>query len=250
MSETATSGGPVRIAMWSGPRNISTAMMRSFESRGDCAVADEPLYAHYLRETGADHPGRDEVIASHEPDWRKVVASLLGPVPDARPVWYQKHMAHHLLPSIERAWIAGLTNCFLVRDPAEVITSFIKIVPNPRPEDLGLPQQLELFEAERARLGHVPPVIDGADVLRDPRRTLSALCAAIGIPFRESMLSWKPGPRTSDGVWAKHWYASVEKSTGFEPYRPKNEEVPVRLRSVHNECAAMYDALRRHAIRA
>ncbi len=239
---------PVRIAMWSGPRNISTAMMRSFENRPDCAVIDEPLYSHYLRATGADHPGRDEVIATHEPEWARVVATLLGPVPGDRPVWYQKHMAHHLLPEIGREWIAGLTNCFLIRDPAEVITSFIKIVPNPVATDLGLPQQVELFEAERARTGRIPPVIDGADVLRDPHGTLSAICARVGIAFDERMLRWPPGPRGSDGVWARHWYASVEKSTGFEPHRPKNEPVPDRLRDVHAECAALYSRLAPHKL--
>ncbi len=251
MAQRHESGGErtaVRIAMWSGPRNISTAMMRSFENRSDCTVTDEPLYAHYLRATGVDHPGREEVIAHHEPDWRVVVRTLLGPVPGGRPVWYQKHMAHHLLPTIERAWVAGLTNCFLIRDPAEVITSFIKIAPDPRPEDLGLPQQLELFEAERKRTGVTPPVIDGADALRDPRATLGALCVRIGIPFEERMLSWPPGRRASDGIWAKHWYASVEKSTGFEPYRPKGEEVPARLRGVHQECAGLYESLRGHRI--
>lgn len=237
---------PVRLAMWSGPRNISTAMMRSFENRPDCAVVDEPLYAHYLRATGVDHPGREEVIATHESDWTKVVRTLLGPVPDGRSVWYQKHMAHHLLPSMGRDWVAGLTNCFLIRDPAEVITSFIKIVPNPSATDLGLPQQVELFEAERARTGRIPPVIDGADVLRNPRATLTALCEAIGIPFDDRMLAWPAGPRNSDGIWAKHWYASVAKSTGFEPYKPKNEPVPERLRAVHAECCALYERLAAH----
>lgn len=239
---------PVRLAMWSGPRNISTAMMRSFENRPDCAVVDEPLYAHYLRATGVDHPGREEVISTHEPDWERVVESLLGPVPSARSVWYQKHMAHHLLPDMGRAWVAGLTNCFLIRDPAEVITSFIKIVPNPTATDLGLPQQVELFEAERSRTGRVPPVIDGADVLRNPRAMLSALCSRVGIDFDDRMLSWPAGPRASDGVWARHWYASVEKSTGFEPYKPKNEPVPDRLRSVHAECDSLYKSLAAHKL--
>jgi hypothetical protein len=241
-------GDVVRIAMWSGPRNISTAMLRSFENRTDCSVSDEPLYAHYLRVTGVDHPGRDEVIERHESDWRRVVQTLTGPVPGGRTVWYQKHMTHHLLPEIDRGWVSGLANCFLIRDPGEVITSFIKIAPDPRPEDLGIPQQMELFEAERRRLGGVPPVIDGADVLRDPRGVLGALCERIGIPFQERMLAWPPGRRESDGVWAKHWYASVEKSTGFEPYRPKGEDVPARLRAVHEACAGMYQTLRQHRI--
>ncbi|MBX3317653.1 MAG: hypothetical protein KF902_12425 [Phycisphaeraceae bacterium] len=240
---------PVRIAMWSGPRNISTAMMRSFENRPDCAVIDEPLYAHYLRATGTDHPGRDEIIATHEPDWTRVVSSLLGPIPGGKPIWYQKHMAHHLLPSMGRDWVAGLTNCFLIRDPAEVITSFIKIVPNPTAPDLGLPQQVELFESERRRIGRTPPVIDGADILRNPRAALAALCEALSIPFTDRMLTWPAGPRASDGIWARHWYASVEKSTGFEPYKPKNEPVPDHLAGVHAHCRTLYDTLAAHRIR-
>lgn len=243
-----TTPTPVRLAMWSGPRNISTALMRSFENRPDCAVIDEPLYAHYLRATGVDHPGRDEVIAAHEPDWTRVVESLLGPVPGGKPIWYQKHMAHHMLSDMGRDWVAGLTNCFLIRDPAEVITSFIKIVPNPTATDLGLPQQVELFESERKRTGRVPPVIDGADVLRNPRATLTALCNAVGIGFDERMLAWPPGPRDSDGVWARYWYASVERSTGFEPYKPKNEPVPERLRAVHAECRTLYERLAAHKL--
>lgn len=223
--------------------------MRSFENRPDCVVTDEPLYSHFLRATGADHPGRDEVIAHHEADWRSVVATLVGSVPDRKQIWYQKHMSHHLLPGMDREWVGGLTNCFLIRNPAEVITSFIKIMPNPTATDLGLPQQVELFEKEKERAGRLPPVIDGADVLRDPRGMLTALCAAAGIEFDERMLAWPAGPRTTDGVWAKHWYASVERSIGFEPYKPKNEPVPNRLRTVHQECVALYEQLHAHRIR-
>lgn len=258
MSEHGGNGGDVgragdtrvvRIGMWSGPRNISTAMMRSFENRPDCAVVDEPLYAHYLKETGADHPGRDEVIAHDETDWRRVVERLMGPVPGGRRVWYQKHMTHHLLPGMDRGWVSGLVNCFLIRDPAEVITSFIKVVANPTAADLGLPQQVELFEQEWARLGRVPLVLDGADVLRNPRGMLGALCASVGIGFDERMLSWPAGRRATDGVWAKHWYQSVERSTGFEGYRKKGERVPRELEGVLEECSALYERLAVHRIR-
>jgi len=239
----------IRIAMWSGPRNISTAMLRSWGSRPDTFVTDEPLYAHYLKTTGADHPGREEVIAHHEPDWRKVAAWLTGPVPDGRAIWYQKHMAHHLTPEVDTAWIDELTNCFLIRDPAEMITSYIKIVPDPTPEDLALPQQLALFERERARTGRTPPVLDSRDVLENPRATLSKLCDAVGVPFDEAMLSWEPGPRPTDGVWARHWYANVERSTTFAPYRPKNEPVPERLASTLGACEEPYRRLHAHRLR-
>lgn len=238
----------VRLAMWSGPRNISTAMMRSFGSRADTNVVDEPLYAHYLLTHGLDHPGREEIIARAETDWRRVVAGLTGPAPDGRAVSYQKHMAHHLLPHIDRTWIASLTNCFLIRDPGEVIASFVKVVRAPEPEDLGYPQQVELFDAERARTGRVPPVVDARDVLLDPRRTLTMLCERVGIAFDEAMLSWPPGPRETDGVWAPHWYGAVYRSTGFAPYSPRDASIPSELAGVHEACRRLYDRLAAHRI--
>lgn len=248
MSEPA----PVRIAMWSGPRNISTAMMRSWGSRPDCAVSDEPLYGHYLSwlppHRRAEHPAADEVIAAMDCDWRSVAATLTGTVPGGKPIWYQKHMAHHLTPDMDLAWVERLTNCFLVRQPAAMITSFIKVIPNPTPEDLGLPQQVALFERIRTAAGRTPPVIDSADVLCDPRGTLSALCDRLGVPFDEAMLAWKPGPRPEDGVWAPHWYASVYESTGFGSYMPKAEPVPDRLRDVLQRCEALYDSLAVHRV--
>ncbi|MEN1704738.1 MAG: HAD family hydrolase [Planctomycetota bacterium] len=232
--------------MWSGPRNLSTALMRSFGSRVDCAVIDEPLYAHYLStldpEHRATHPMADEVIASQPTDWQGVAANLRGPVPDGKPVWYQKHMAHHLTEGMDLAWIEPFANAFLIRDPAEMITSFIRVIPDPTPEDLGLPQQVELFR----RVGG--PVVDSKDILLDPRGTLSMLCEALGVAFDEAMLSWEPGPRETDGVWAPHWYASVENSTGFGVYRPKNEPVPDRLRGVLDRCNELYAELARSKI--
>lgn len=234
---------PTRIAMWSGPRNISTAMLRSWGSRPDTFVTDEPLYAHYLHTTGADHPGRDEIIAHHEADATKVAAWLTGPVPEGKPVWYQKHMAHHLTPGMDTAWIDELTNCFLIRAPEEMITSYIKIVPDPEPEDLGLPQQLELFERERARTGRTPPVLDSRDVLEDPPAKLTRLCDAVGLEFDPAMLRWQPGPRATDGIWARHWYAGVERSTTFAPYAPKDEPVPEHLHATLDACRSIYQRL-------
>lgn len=239
----------VRIAMWSGPRNISTAMMRSWGSRADTAVSDEPLYAYYLKTTGLDHPGRDEVIAHHEADWRKVVAYLTGPIPGGKPIWYQKHMSHHLLPEVSRDWLALLVNCFLIRDPTEMLVSLAKVTPNPRLEDTGLPQQWELFESERDRTGLIPAVIDAKDVLLNPRNQVAALCSSIGVPFDESMLRWEPGPRPTDGIWASHWYAAVEKSTGFEPYRARTEPVPDRLRPMFAQCEELYRRLHAYRLR-
>jgi len=240
----------VRIAMWSGPRNISTAMMRAFENRADAVVTDEPLYGHYLLKTGLDHPGREEVIAAQETDWQKVAAALTGPVPGGRPVWYQKHMTHHLLPEIGRDWLGALTNCFLIRDPSEVLASYVRTRAEPTLADLGVVQQAQLFEHVRARTGAVPPVLDARDVLADPRRMLGLLCAAIGIAFSEGMLAWPAGPRPSDGVWARHWYASVWRSTGFQPYRPPTAPLPESLRPLAAACAPYYQLLHPHRLGA
>ena len=239
---------PLRIAMWSGPRNISTALLRSWGNRPDTAVCDEPLYAHYLARTGLDHPGASEVIAAHEPDWRKVVAFLLGPVPGGKPVFYQKQMAHHLLPAIDRDWIGGLTNAFLIREPRAMIPSLAKILPNPDAEATGLPQQVEIFDWVRSQTGTTPPVIDARDVLDDPRGTLGRLCAALGVPFSESMLSWPPGRRATDGVWARYWYDGVEQTTTFQPYAPKNEPLPEHLRGLLDVCQNHYEALYAHRL--
>lgn len=232
-----------RVVMWSGPRNLSTALMRSFENRADCSVVDEPLYAAYLHETGLDHPGRDDVIASQSTSPAEVVRALTeGPV--ATPVQYQKHMTHHVLPSVPRGPLSALTHAFLVRDPERVLTSYAKVREEPTLEDLGLPQQVELYETFGG------PVVDAADVLRDPRGTLGLLCAALGLDFDEAMLSWPPGPRGTDGVWAPHWYAGVEASTGFAPYSPGSRDpLPDRLAGLLERCLPYYEALAPYRLR-
>lgn len=235
--------------MWSGPRNISTAMMRSWENRSDTVVTDEPLYAHYLLTTGLEHPGAQEVIDHHETDWRRVIAELTGPVLDGNSIHYQKHMAHHLLPEIDRAWLDAMTNCFLIRDPKEMLTSLIKVTPHPTIKDTGLPQQIEIFEQVKAKTGAIPPVLDSKEVLDDPRNLLGLLCEGIGVPFEEAMLTWDPGPRGSDGIWAKHWYGQVEQTTGFKPFKPKNEPVPNHLIPLYDECVPLYEALYGHRLR-
>ncbi|MFO0954531.1 MAG: HAD family hydrolase [Isosphaeraceae bacterium] len=234
---------PLRIAMWSGPRNISTAMMRAWGNRPDTTVCDEPLYAHYLQHTGLDHPGAEEVIAVHEPDWRKAVEFLLGPAPGGKAVFYQKHMSHHLLPHIERDWIFRLTNAFLIREPVEMVTSLGKILASPTPEATGLPQQVEIFDWLVTHTGKTPPVVDARDVLDNPRGMLAALCDALGVPFTDAMLSWPAGRRETDGVWAKHWYSNVEKTTTFQPYAPKNEPVPDHLKPLLDVCWPHYEKL-------
>lgn len=250
MTRDADPAAPVRIAMWSGPRNISTAMMRAFENRPDCAVSDEPFYAAYLAATGLDHPMREAVIASQPTDWRTVAAALLGPVPDGRPVWYQKHMTHHMLPAFGRDWMDGVTNAFLIRRPESVLASYVAKREAVDLADIGFVQQAEIFDRVADRLGTAPPVVEGQDVLADPRRTLTALCAACGIPFRDEMLAWPPGRRASDGVWAPHWYHAVEASTGFAPPRPEVafDDLPDPLKRIADAARPAYEKLRSHRL--
>ncbi len=234
--------------MWSGPRNISTAFLRSWGNRPDTYVTDEPLYAHYLSVHPVDHPGVAEIVASGETDWRKVVAWLTGPIPEGKTVWYQKHMAHHLLPEIESDWLDELTNCLLVREPKEMLTSLLAVMPNPSLEDTGLPQQLTLLDRIRERTGVLPPVVDAREVLMDPAGVLSRLCETLGIEFFDGMLEWPAGPRETDGIWAKHWYGNVERSTRFAPYKPKNEPVPEDFSSLLRECEAIYEEIHPHRL--
>jgi Sulfotransferase domain len=235
--------GNIRIAMWSGPRNISTAMMRAWGNRADTFVVDEPFYAFYLKRTGANHPGAEEVIATGETDWRKIVASLTGPIPNGISIFYQKQMTHHLLPEVSPDWLREVTNCFLIRDPAEVIASYIKKNREPTVEDVGFVQQAEIFDFVQSQTGSVPTVIDADDVLRDPERMLRLLCDVVGMDFTKAMLSWPPGRRETDGIWAKYWYAEVERSTSFAPYRERKVELPQGLHEVHARCREIYERL-------
>jgi hypothetical protein len=228
--------------MWSGPRNLSTALLRSFGARRDTVVVDEPLYAHYLATTGLDHPGREAVIASQPTRWQDVAATLTGPLPPGVRVSYQKHMAHHLLPGIGRDWIGRLSNAFLIRDPDHVVASYAKVRGAPTLADLGYVQQAEIYRA------YGGPVVDAADLLRDPPGVLARLCAALGIGFDEAMLSWPPGRRDTDGVWAPHWYANVEASTGFGQHDPRPAEVPERLGWLAEAARPFYDELAEHRL--
>ena len=253
------SSAPIRIAMWSGPRNISTAMMRSWGNRSDTVVIDEPFYAFYLKVTGKKHPGAAEVIAHGEIDWRKVVERLLAPIPNGKRIWFQKQMTHHLLPEVDRQWLGAVTNCFLIRDPTEVISSYIKKNNvDLMLEDFGFVQQAKIFDyvvgmsrrdvrGQRSALS-LPIVIDARDVLENPRKILGLLCEAVGVDFDEAMLSWPPGLRETDGVWAKHWYGEVAGSTSFQPYRQKHVVVPERFREIHEQCRECYDRLYRNRL--
>ncbi len=214
-----------RIAMWSGPRNISTAMMYSFASRTDCAVWDEPFYAFYLKNAGVTHPLNDEVIADGEPEWDKVV-QLCTRADPGKPVYYQKHMTHHMLAGHDRSWLQGLDNAFLIRSPERVLASYSKKRAEVALRDIGFVEQTEIYDSVCDKLGAAPPVVDADDVLADPETTLRSLCAALGIVADKAMLSWPKGPKPYDGVWAKHWYNAVWRSDGFQ--QPPTEKVQLR----------------------
>jgi hypothetical protein len=233
-----------RLATWSGPRNISTALMRAWENRPDCQVVDEPLYAYYLVRTGIDHPGREEVIASQPTDLETVVAALLAPLPEGT-ISYQKHMTQHLLPDTDRSWIGSLRNVLLIRDPREVVASYIRSRAQVEPADIGIRQQVQLL----GELGGDTPIIDAADFLRDPEGYLRWLCEWIGVDFVPAMLSWPAGPRDSDGVWAPYWYDAVWRSTGFEPWRAREIALDGKPADVAAACAGDYAVLHERRLR-
>ena len=238
----------LRIAMWSGPRNLSTAMMRSFDSRSDTFVSDEPFYGCFLKDTGAAHPMREEVIAAMDTDWASVIASLKGATPDGSPVWYQKHMWHHMTGPIGYDDFSGFSHAFLIREPERMIASYLRKREVAAFEDFGLERQAEFFDREADRLGHAPPVIDAHDILLNPQAVLSKLCEALGIPWDMAMLSWPPGRRATDGVWASHWYGAVEASTGFGPPETGHVELPGDARRLADRCRPYYEHLAEHRI--
>jgi hypothetical protein len=238
-----------RIAMWSGPRNLSTAMMRSFSSRADTFVSDEPFYGCFLKETGADHPLREQVIAAMDCDWRSVMESMRGQAPDESPIWYSKQMWHHMVGPVGYEDFEGFTHAFLIRAPDQMIASYLRKRESAAFEDFGLERQADFFEREADRLGHAPPVVDANDVLANPEAVLSKLCAALGIPWDPAMLSWAPGRRATDGPWALHWYAAVEASTSFGPPEAGPADLPDDARGLADRCRAFYERLAEHRIR-
>ena len=239
----------IRIAMWSGPRNLSTAMMRSFGSRADTVVSDEPFYGAYLKQTRDPQPMADAVIASMDSDWHSVARAMAGPAPGGAPVWYQKHMVHHMVGPIAHDDLPGLRHAFLIRDPARVVASYAAKRVAVRPDHLGSERQVEFFEREADRLGHAPPVIDSADILRDPANMLEKLCGALGIDWDSAMLRWEAGIRDTDGIWASHWYDAVAASTGFGPPDERPVSLDANGRRVVDACRPHYERMAEHKLR-
>lgn len=235
----------LKLSMWSGPRNVSTALMYSFRQRSDTVVVDEPLYGHYLKATGADHPGDEEVMRSMDCDGERVVRDvILGPC--ERPVHFFKNMAHHLA-GLDRGFLSSITNVLLIRNPAEVLPSLTRQLPYPTLRDTGLAEQVEILETALDD-GHDPVVLDAKELLLDPPGVLREACERLGLPFEEAMLRWPAGPKPEDGIWAKHWYANVHASTGFGAYRPKTEPLARELQPLLEECEPLYERLRQYAI--
>ncbi len=249
MSDMDASSQTIRIAMWSGPRNISTAMMRSFASRADCAVVDEPFYAAFLAISGLAHPMRERILAEHETDWHAVAQALAGPAPGGRRVFYQKHMTHHMLPEIDRQWMRRCRHAFLIRHPARVLASYAAKRDAVTFADIGFAEQWELFQIAGDLSGEAPPVVDADRLLADPPAVLARLCAVLGVAFDERMLSWPPGLQATDGVWAEHWYDAVAGSTGFETPRPSPLLGDPALQAIEAEALPIYDRLAAHALR-
>jgi hypothetical protein len=240
----------MRLSMWSGPRNISTAMMRSWGNRPDTIVKDEPLYSHYLNATGKPHPGAAEVIAAGPSDEREAIARMMAPLPAGKSISYCKQMSHHVLPGMDREWMRSMNHAFLIREPRLVIASFVKLVDDPAIEDTGYRQQFEIFEMVRGWSNKTPAVIDARDVLSNPRHVLQKLCEALDIEFMGEMLSWEPGLRATDGVWAKYWYKEVESTTSFKPYVEKDVYLEPRFHGLLDECQKYYDKLYQHRLTA
>ncbi|MFT4716483.1 MAG: hypothetical protein ACI861_000172 [Paracoccaceae bacterium] len=238
----------MKIAMWSGPRNISTAMMYAFGARDDCAVWDEPFYAAYLTATGLNHPMRAEIIAAGEPNAEKVIHACQGDAPCGAAVFYQKHMTQHMIPGLDRSWINDCTNVFLIRDPARVIASYAAKRENPTLDDIGFRQQAELFDQVCQSTGQAPPVLDSHHIRADPASALNALCSAIDLPYQPAMLNWPKGGHKDDGVWASHWYGAVWQSTGFAGVENKLPAVPETLKPVYAAATNYYEKLAAYAI--
>jgi len=232
------------IAMWSGPRNISTAMMYAFANRADCTVWDEPFYAHYLSATGISHPVGEEIIAAGETGYDAVVKMCLAKPDAATPVFYQKHMTHHMLRGQDWRWCLPLANVFLIRSPERVLASYSAKREDVTLADIGFERQLDLFNMVADEHGQAPLVIDCEDVLASPADSLRTLCEKIGIRFEPAMLSWQPGPKPFDGVWAKHWYNAAWKSSGFADPKTDYPALSADLARIADLARPIYDKLR------
>jgi len=236
----------MNIAMWSGPRNLSTALMYAFAARGDCTVRDEPFYAAYLAATGIDHPMRAEILAAHDSDPDRVAATCAAP-PET-PIAYHKHMTLHMIDRFDRNFMHACTNVFLIRHPARVIASYARKREGPTLADIGFVQQAALFDEVADWMGRAPLVIDSADIRADPRGALARLCDALGIAFTDRMLHWPKGPKPFDGVWAPHWYGAVHASTGFEDPEGPLPDLPSAYASLADAALPHYDRLRAYAL--
>ena len=238
----------MKIAMWSGPRNLSTALMYAFAARGDCAVSDEPFYAAYLSATGIGHPMAADVIASQPTDPVVVATRCTGGNPEGQPHWYQKHMTLHMIPTFDRGFLADLTNVFLLRHPARVIASYAKKREAPTLHDIGFLQQASLFDEVASLTGTAPPVITAESIRANPQAALVRLCAIVGVPFTPKMLHWCAGPKPYDGVWAAHWYNAVHRSTGFEDPEGPLPELPAEYQRLADLALPAHDRLAAYAI--
>lgn len=235
-----------RLNLISSPRNISTALMYSFAQRADTAVVDEPFYAYYLSIRKVDHPGRNEIIGSQPTDPGEVVRNLLEW--EEKPVLFIKNMAHHLI-DIDPLFYNEVTNILLIRNPRQLIASFAQVIPEPTLYDIGVQKQFDLFK-EISKSGTAPVVLDSGELMKDPRTVLTAFCATVDIPFEERMLGWEPGPRPEDGVWARHWYANVHRSSGFQVQQTSKRPLPEHLIPLAEEALPLYQALYDHSIKA
>ena len=236
------------ICLFSGPRNISTALMYSFAQRGDMRVIDEPLYGHYLRITGAPHPGRETVISSMNCDGDSVMRELMALAIASTPVHlFMKHMTHHLV-DLDLSFLTATRNVFLIRDPRDMLPSLTVQLPQARLADTGLERQWQLY-TELVACGQRPAILDARELLTDPNSVLRQLCTRLGLEFSTAMLSWEAGSRPEDGVWAPYWYHSVHASTGFGRYTPKTD-FPAHLESLLADCEPWYEKLFAHAIYA
>ncbi|MEM6364419.1 MAG: HAD family hydrolase [Planctomycetota bacterium] len=246
MIQTQSDGAVIRIAMWSGPRNISTALMRSFGNRSDAFVSDEPFYGHYLARTKLPHPGREAILASQPIDWKEALQRMTGEPDEVARIWYQKHMAHHLPESFDDFPVDSFRHAFLIRDPTQMLASLANVIDDPTVDQTGLPQQVELFRQLNRTGAETPPVLDADDVITHPEWALRFLCERLSIPFEPSMLSWPAGPRRTDGVWGRYWYKNVNESTGFSKSRSIYPEFSARLAKVLKQCEPLYQELSQH----
>ncbi len=234
--------------MWSGPRNLSTALMYAFANRADCVAVDEPFYAAFLTATGLTHPMQDAVLASQPADPAAVARAIMAPLPQGKTLSYHKHMTHHMQPDWPVGWMDRVTHAFLIRHPGRVVASYLAKRENPTLDDLGFRQQAEIFDRVADRLGCAPPVVDCADIRAAPESTLRALCGALGIPFDPAMLAWPAGPKPCDGAWAPHWYGAVHASTGFDAAEGPLPVLTGEAARLADAASRHYESLRRHAL--